>query len=75
MSNGFIYVSTLRPHEFFALVRKHRPWFRPIHAATYRSVSVSALESWRAKGPAIERTWPKACRQDSAAAPLAANIN
>jgi excisionase family DNA binding protein len=49
-SHAVTYLSALRPHQFFALVRKYRPWLTPAQAAAYLGYSTRALESWRAKG-------------------------
>jgi hypothetical protein len=49
-SHAARFLTALKPREFFALVRKHRPWFAPVQAAAYLRLSVRTLESWRAKG-------------------------
>lgn len=55
MSNAATLLSVLKPHDFLSLVRKHRPWLRPIEAAAYLGLKPRTLESWRAtgKGPAF----------------------
>lgn len=50
MSNAAIFMSALKPHDFLSLVRKHRPWLRPIEAAAYLGLKPRTLESWRATG-------------------------